>query len=131
MKRLLFLLVISFLFSCTKENVPATIEGTWAIIESNIGNGTGVEVMRYAPSSEMTLQFAENNMLVLTGGNPGEAQSPLWQYDRYKILPNSMIRFFQSFGPQEMEAHYTIDGELYLNYPWARCGHEEKFVRVK
>lgn len=131
MKRLFYSLVVILLFSCTKENVPSTIDGTWAIVESNIGNGTGIEVMQYTPSSELTLQFAENNTLVLAGANPGTAQSPLWQYDRYQLLPNSMIRFFQSYGPQEMKAHYTIEGELFLNYPWARCGHEEKFVRVK
>jgi hypothetical protein len=131
MKRLIYSLVLIFLFSCTKEEAPAFIDGTWTIVESNIGTGTGVEVYTYTPSSDITVRFEPNNLLVLTGANPGDARSPLWQYDRYEIRENSMIRFYQSNGREVMVAHYTIDGHLYLNYPWARCGHEEKFVRVK
>lgn len=131
MKRLLYSLVLILLFSCTKEQVPATIDGTWTIVESNIGTGSGVEVHRYAASSEITLQFAPNNVLTLTGANPGAARSPLWEFDKYEIRENSMIRFFQSSGTLEMTAHYTIEGQLFLNYTWARCGYEEKFVRIK
>ncbi|HVF96601.1 MAG TPA: hypothetical protein VM871_04740 [Flavisolibacter sp.] len=131
MRKLLPLLTFLFLLGCSKEKFPQTIPGTWTIIESNIGTGTGYTVQTYAPSSETTIEFASNGTLVLTGINPGTAMSPLWEFDRYEIEPDNKIRFYQTSGGKEMEAFFTLNGELYLNYLWARCGYEEKFLKLR
>lgn len=131
MKKILPIWTLVFLFSCTKEKTSVNIPGTWAIVESNIGTGTGYTVQTYLPSSEFTVEFRPDNGLRLVGTNPGTANSPLWQFDRYAMLADDKIRFYQSAGNEEMEAFITLNGELYLNYLWARCGYEEKFLKVK
>jgi hypothetical protein len=130
MKKIFLLLAVVCLFSCSKENIPS-INGTWTIVESNIGTGSGYTVQTYSPSSEVTIEFGQNGKLLLTGTNPGTAMSPLWEFDNYELKANHMIIFSQSSGAKEMEAFYTLDGHLFLNYTWARCGYEERFVRVK
>ena len=131
MKTLLLCVVFLTLFSCSKEKLDQTIPGTWTIVESNIGDGTGYTIQTYPPSSEITLEFGPSGQLLLTGTNPGTAMSPLWEYDRYEIRKDNTIHFYQSTGSKEMEAYYSLDGHLFLNYLRARCGYEERFLRVK
>jgi hypothetical protein len=131
MKQLFLLLAIVCLFSCTKEKIVETVSGTWTIVETNTDASGIVQVQTYAPTSEFTIEFGANGQLILTGANPGQAMSPLWGFDRYEVLPGNMIRFSQSNGSQEIEAYFTINGELFLNHLSTRCAHEEKFVRVK
>lgn len=131
MKPLFLCLALFSLFSCSKEKITQTIPGTWTIIESNIGTGTGFNVQAYSPASEITLEFGSGGILLLTGSRPGTAMSPLWEYDRYEIKLGNIIRFFQSGGIKQMQAYYSLNNELYLNYTWARCGYEEKFLKIK
>ncbi len=131
MKQLCFFIALAFVFSCTKEKFSEPVAGTWTIIQSNIGTGSGSMVQSYTPSSEITIEFGANSNLVLTGSNPGLATSPLWKYNKYQLLPGNKIRFFQSSGADEMEAFVTVDGQLYLDYLWARCGYQEKFLKIK
>ena len=131
MKHFFFALAIACLFSCSKEQTIQPIDGTWTIIETNAGTGYGVQVQTYAPSSETTVQFAANGQLIVTGTNPGQAMSPLWEFDRYELLPDQIIRFYQSNGQEEMKAFMTLDGNLFLNYLSARCEFEEKYIRLK
>lgn len=131
MKQLFLLLAIACLFSCTKEKIVETVSGTWTIVETNTDAGGIVQVQTYAPTSEFTVEFAPNGQLILTGANPGQAASPLWNYDRYEVLPDNIIRFFKSTGNEEIKAYFTINGELFLNHLSTRCAHEEKFTKIK
>lgn len=131
MQKLTLLATIFFLFGCAKENIALVPSGTWTIVETAAGTGTSVQLQTYSPTSEITLEFAPGGRLVLTGANPGQAMSPLWEYDRYEIQADNIIRFFHTNGSREMKAYLTLNNELYLNYLWARCGYEEKFVKVK
>lgn len=131
MKRFVTCLALLALFSCTKEKRPSLPSGSWTIVESNIGTGTGFVVQTYQPSSELTVEFGADGKLLLTGNNPGTANSPLWEFDRYEMKPNNHMRFYQSGGSKEMEAFATVNGELHLNYLQTTCGYEEKFLRVK
>jgi hypothetical protein len=130
MKKLFLLLTVICLFSCSKENIPS-ISGIWTIVETNAEIGGGVQVQTYPPSSEVTMEFGANGQLILTGTNPGRAMSPLWDYDRYEVLPDQVIRFYKSFNGEEMKAFFTVEGDLFLNYLTVRCGYEEKFLRLK
>ncbi|HUC81727.1 MAG TPA: hypothetical protein VMR70_12480 [Flavisolibacter sp.] len=133
MKQLFLLVAAICLFSCYKEKKPIleTVSGTWTIVETSTDASGIVQVQTYLPSSEFTMEFAPGGQLVLTGANPGQAASPLWNYDRYQVLPENMIRFYQSTGTQEIKAYFTVNGELFLNHLSTRCAHEEKFVRLK
>lgn len=131
MKTILLCVAMLTLFSCSKENLDKTIPGSWTIVETNIGDGSGYAIQTYTPSSEITIEFGAGGQLMLTGSNPGTAMSPLWEYDRYQIRKDNTIRFYQSTGSKEMEAYYSVEGNLFLNYLWARCGYEEQFLRVR
>src|SRR4051812_47885448 len=112
MKLLSLSIALFVLSACTKEKISPTIPGTWTIVESNIGTGTGYSVQTYLPSSEITLEFMPNGNLSVSGNNPGTAMSPLCEFDKYKITADNKVRFFQSAGTKEMEAFYTLNGDL-------------------
>lgn len=131
MKKLILLFWASALFlSCTKEKITDAISGTWTIVETNDARTGYIQVKTYTPSSEITLQFGDNGNLVLTGSNPGVAESPLWEFDKYQVLPGNFVKLYQSVGNKEMKVFYEIEGSLFLSYPdWH--GYEEKFLRIK
>ncbi|RYF81424.1 MAG: hypothetical protein EON98_12395 [Chitinophagaceae bacterium] len=131
MKRLILALAIVCLFSCSKEQTIQPIDGTWTIIETNTAESGYIEVQTYLPSSEVTLEFGSNGMLIRTGSNPGTAKCPLWEYDRYQLLEKNIVRFYQSAGNKEVKAYYTLEGNLFLNYLNMRHGYEEKFQKIK
>lgn len=132
MKQLLLLAAVVSVFGCAKEQIVQTIPGTWTIVETNDGSiGMGYRVQTYSPSTEITLQFGNDGSLILSGSNPGVANSPLWEYDRYEIAENHIIRFYQSNGRKQKKAYYEIEGSLFLNYVDNRHGYEERFLRIR
>ena len=131
MKKLVLLFWVAALLSnCTKEKIIEPISGTWTIVETNDARAGYIQVKTYAPSSEITLQFGENNNLILTGNNPGVAESPLWEFDKYQVLQGNFVKLYQSTGSKQMKVYYEIEGNLFLNYP-DRHGYEEKFLRIR
>jgi len=131
MKQLFAFLAIVILFGCTKENHSDLLSGTWTIVETNIEDAGGIQVQSYPPSSEITLEFGINGSLILTGANPGNAMSPLWEYDSYQMLEDNVVRFYQRSGNKEVQAYFSIEGNLFLNYLNLRCPYEEQFLKVK
>ena len=131
MKQLLLFFAIAILFGCTKENISEPPAGTWTIIETNLEEAGGIQIQTYSPSSEITLEFGKNGNLLLSGANPGNAMSPLWEYDSYQILEDDIIRFYQRTGNKEVQAYFSIEGNLYLNYLNLRCPYEEEFLKIK
>ena len=131
MKQLLLFLAITILFGCTKEKISEPPAGTWTIVETNLEDAGGIQFQTYAPSSEMNLEFGENGKLVLSGVNPGNAMSQLWEYDSYQLLEDEIIRFYQRNGSKEVQAYFSIEGNLYLNYLNLRCPYEEEFLKIK
>jgi len=131
MKQLFICVALIALFSCTRQNLKEPFSGTWTIVETNSAENGFIQLQTYPPSSEVTLKFAGNGTLVRTGTNPGTAKSPLWEYDKYQVLEENIIRFYQSAGSKEMRALYTVDGNLVLNYLAMRHGYEETFLKIK
>lgn len=131
MKQLLTFLAAAILFGCSKEKISSPPTGTWTIIETNLEDAGGIQVQTYTPSSEISLEFGAKGDLVLTGANPGNAMSPLWEYDSYQMLEDDVIRFYQRAGNKEVQAYFSIEGDLFLNYLNLRCPYEEKFLRIK
>ena len=131
MKQLLTFFAITILLGCTKEKISEPPTGTWTIIETNLEDAGGIQIQTYTPSSEVTLEFGNNGSLMLSGANPGNAMSPLWEYDSYQMLEDDIVRFYQRHGNKEAQAYFSIEGNLYLNYLNLRCPYEEEFLRVK
>jgi hypothetical protein len=131
MKQLLTFFAITILFGCTKEKISEPPTGTWTIVKTDLGDAGGIQIQTFTPSSEITLEFGKNGSLLLTGANPGNALSPLWEYDSYQILEDDIIRFYQRYGNKEVQAYFSIEGNLYLNYLHLRCPYEEEFLRIK
>jgi hypothetical protein len=122
MKRITPLLVILFLLSCTKEQVPDSLTGTWTLTQINSGDTSLVRLY----GTEFSVQFKEKDSLFILGPEPN--YSFLQDYDRYQVIGKDSIRFFNSITGNELFASFYIDKTLSLSYQ-LRCPYEEKFIR--
>lgn len=101
------------------------------MVETNTDTGGAIQVQTFAPSSEITLEFRPGGQLLVSGPNSLQAMSPLWQYNRYQLLNDNIIRFYQTGGSSETRAYFTLNGDLYLNYLHVRCPYKEKFLKIR
>ncbi|HTM91860.1 MAG TPA: hypothetical protein VL095_05550 [Flavisolibacter sp.] len=122
MKRIVPFLVIIFLISCTKEQEPTSLTGTWTLTQINSGDTSSVILY----GTEFSVQFKEKDSLFILGPKPN--YSFLQDYDRYEIIGSSRIRFFNLTTGDELFAGFHIDKTLSLSYE-VRCPYEEKFIR--
>jgi hypothetical protein len=122
MKRITPLLVILFLLSCTKEQVPDSLTGTWTLTQINSGDTSLVRLY----GTEFSVQFKEKDSLFILGPKPN--YSFLQDYDRYEKIGSERIRFLNSVNGDELFAGFHVDKTLSLSYE-VRCPYEEKFIR--
>jgi hypothetical protein len=121
MKRIVPFLFILFLISCTKEQEPNSLTGTWTLSQINSGDSSTVRLY----GTEFSVQFKERDSLFILGPKPN--YSFLQDFDRYEVL-GERIRFFNSITGDELFAGFHVDKTLSLSYE-VRCPYEEKFIR--
>jgi hypothetical protein len=122
MKRTIPFLCILFLLSCTKEQEPNSLTGTWTLTQINSGDTSTVRLY----GTEFSAQFKEKDSLFILGPQPN--YSFLQNFNRYEVIGNDRIRFFNSTTGDELFAGFHIDKTLSLSYE-VRCPYEEKFIR--
>lgn len=121
MKRIVLLLVILSVISCTKEEGPNSIIGTWTLTEINTLPSSPIRLT----GTEVSVSFNKDGSLDISG-NPN--YTSLRELNRYEILSNDRIRFFNSTTQDELFAYFGVDKTLSLSYE-VRCPYEEKFIR--
>jgi hypothetical protein len=123
MKRILLLLVILSAISCTKEKDLSSLTGTWRLTQIN-SSPPASSVYLYG--SELSIEFKEKDTLVILGPKPNYTY--LQEFDRYQVVGNERIRFFNTTTGDELFAVFSVGETLSLSYE-VRCPYEEKFVR--
>jgi hypothetical protein len=123
MKRLFPLLVILFFSGCTKEQDLNSVTGTWTLTQINSGPPSSSVLLS---RTEFSVEFKKNDTLVILGPKPN--YSFLQNFNRYKMLTDERIRFFNDTTQEEMFASFHIDDNLSLSYE-VGCIYEEKFIR--
>lgn len=122
MKRVIPFLGILFLIGCTKDQEPDSIVGTWTLTEINTDNTSSVQLSR----TEFSVEFTAKDSVVILGPKPN--YSYLQDFNRYQILGEGRIRFFNTNNQEELFASFEVDKNLSLMYR-VRCPYEEKFMR--
>jgi hypothetical protein len=122
MKRIVLLFVIISVISCTKEKEPDSIVGTWTLAEINSANTSSVALSQ----TELSVQFTEKDSLIILGPKPNYTY--LQDFNRYEIVSNDKIRFFNTNTQDELFADFSINKTLSLSYQ-VRCPYKEKFIR--
>lgn len=115
------LLVILSVISCTKEKESNSIIGTWTLTEINTLPSSPIRLT----GTEVAVSFNKDGSLDISG-NPN--YTSLRELNRYEIVSNDRIRFFNSATQDELFAFFGVDKTLSLSYE-VRCPYEEKFIR--
>jgi len=123
MKRIALLFVIVSVISCTKEQDHDSIVGTWTLSQINSGSPSSSVVLA---RTELSIQFTEKDSLIILGPKPNYTY--LENFDKYQIISNDRIRFFNTSTSDELFASFIIGNTLSLSYQ-VRCPYEEKFIR--
>lgn len=122
MKRIALLLVIVSIISCTKEKESNSIVGSWNLTQINSGNTSSV----YLSGTELSVEFKSDSSFTILG--PKSNYTFLRDYDKYIIVSNNRIRFFNAVSNEELFAEFYVNNTLSLSYE-VRCPYEEKFIR--
>jgi hypothetical protein len=121
MKRILLLLVILSFISCTKEKESNSIVGTWDLTEINTLSPSPILLT----GTEVSVRFNKDGSFDISG-KPN--YTFLQNLNRYEIISNDRIRFFNTTTQDELFAYFGLDKTLSLFYQ-VRCPYEEKFIR--
>jgi hypothetical protein len=121
MKRIVLLLVILSVISCTKEKESNSIIGTWTLTEINTLTPSPIRLT----GTEVSVRFNKDGSLGISG-NPN--YTSLRELNRYEIVSNERIRFFNITTQDELFAYFGVNKTLSLSYE-VRCPYEEKFIR--
>ncbi len=122
MKRIVLLFAILSVIGCTKEKEPDSLVGTWALSEINSANTTSLLLTQ----TELSVQFTEKDSIVILGPKPNYTY--LQDFNRYEIVSDGRIRFFNTNTQDELFADFSVNKTLSLSYE-VRCPYEEKFIR--
>jgi hypothetical protein len=122
MKRIVLLLVILSIIGCTKEKESDSIVGTWALSEINSAYTSSVLLSQ----TELSVQFTEKDSLIILG--PKSNYTYLQDFNRYEVVSNETIRFYNTNTQDELFADFSVNKTLSLSYQ-VRCPYEEKFIR--
>jgi hypothetical protein len=123
MKQIVLLLVVVSAIGCTKEKEPNSLTGTWRLTQIN-SSPPASSVYLYG--TELSIEFKAKDTLVILGPKPNYTY--LQEFNRYQIINNDRIRFFNTSTQDELFAVFSLDKTLSLSYE-LRCPYEEKFVR--
>lgn len=123
MKRIALFFVILSSISCTKEKDLNTITGTWSLSEITSGSPSSSVLLS---QTELAVQFTDKDSLIILG--PKANYTYLANFNKYEIVSDNRIRFFNTNTQDELFADYIIDKNLSLSYQ-VRCLYEEKFTR--
>ena len=121
MKRIVLLLAILSIISCTKEKESNSIIGTWTLTEINTLPSSPIRLS----GTEVSVSFDKDGSMDISG-NPN--YTSLRELIRYEIISDDRIRFFNSTTQDELFASFGVDKTLSLSYE-VRCPYEEKFIR--
>ena len=122
MKRIVLVLVIFSVLSCTKEQVPPTIVGTWTLTEINSGNTSSIQLF----GNEVSVEFKKEGNFEILG--PKSNYTFLQDFDKYELVNMDRIRFFNTASSNELFAFFQVSNTLSFAYE-IRCPYEEKFMR--
>ena len=122
MKRIVFLLIVLSSVSCTKEKDLNSLTGQWTLTEIDSGTTSSLLLSR----TELSVEFKENDSLIILGPEPN--YTFLQDFNRYEVLANDRIRFFNTTTQEELFAVFHVGKTLSLSYE-VRCPYEEKFIR--
>lgn len=123
MKRIALFFVILSSIGCTKEKDLNTITGTWSLSEITSGSPSSSVLLS---QTELAVQFTDKDSLIILG--PKANYTYLANFNKYEIVSDNRIRFFNTNTQDELFADYIIDKNLSLSYQ-VRCLYEEKFTR--
>lgn len=123
MKRIALLFVILSFIGCAKEKDLNTITGTWSLSEITSGSPSSSVLLS---QTELAVQFTDKDSLIILG--PKANYTYLANFNKYEIVSDNRIRFFNTNTQDELFADYIIDKNLSLSYQ-VRCLYEEKFTR--
>ena len=121
MKRIVLLLVILSVIGCTKEKEPNSIVGTWALTEINTATPSPIRLT----GTEVSVSFNKDGSFDISG-KPN--YTFLQDLNRYEVVSNDKIRFFNSVSNEELFAIFEMNKTLSLFYQ-VRCPYEEQFIR--
>ena len=121
MKQVALLFVIVCLFSCTKEKVPGSIVGNWTLTEIDSYNASKIRLS----GTELSVKFNSDGSFDISG-KPN--YTFLQDFNRYKIISDGRIRFYNTTASDELLASFNVNATLSLFYE-VRCPYEEKFIR--
>lgn len=123
MKRIVSLMLILSLISCTKEKDLNSLTGTWTLSEIDSGYPSSSVLLS---RTELSIEFTKNDSIAILGPKPN--YSFLQDFNQYQVLGNDRIRFFNTNTQDELFAVFRVDKTLSLSYE-VRCPYEEKFIR--
>lgn len=121
MKQIALLFLMVSLFSCSKEKIPNSIVGSWTLTEIDSYNASTIRLS----GTELSVKFNSDGSFDISG-KPN--YSFLQDFDRYEILTDGRIRFYNHATTDELFASFSLNTTLSLSYQ-VRCPYEEKFIR--
>ena len=121
MKQIALLFVIISIVGCTKEKESNSIVGTWTLTEIDTYNTSSIRLS----GTELSIQFKPDSSFTFLG-KPNYTY--LQDFNRYEMVRNDRIRFFNTTTQDELFAGLNVGKTLSLSYE-VRCPYEEKFIR--
>lgn len=121
MKQIALLTVIFALFGCTKQKELNSIDGNWTLTEIDSYNTSTIRLS----GTELSVSFNSDGSLSISG-KPN--YTFLQDFNRYKILNEGRIRFYNTNTTDELFAGFSLNNTLSFSYE-VRCPYEEKFMR--
>jgi len=122
MKRIALLFVILSVISCSKEREANSLVGTWALTQINTAYASSILLS----GTELSVEFKPDGSFNILG--PKSNYTFLQDFNRYEIVGDSRIHFFDATSNNELFANFRINKTLSLSYE-VRCPYEEKFIR--
>jgi hypothetical protein len=122
MKRIIAAMVLLCLVSCTKEKTSKSIVGSWGLTQIYSGDTSRI----YLLGSELSINFKADGHLDILG--PKTGYTFLQDHNRYEIVDEDRVRFYDSTGTNELFARFQVDKTLSLLYE-LRCPYQETFTR--
>lgn len=112
MKKLIFYILVLFLFSCSKNTESNTIVGKWRLML--IMDDVHGEKIN---NPDSYIQFKRDGTFIInSAGVFSNSSYILKNLDHYILLPNDQIKYYNKLTGDSIVAWYGFHNGLYLSY---------------
>ncbi len=133
MRTIFYLLLLLTFLGCKKDNsIEGQLTGTWLFKEGKYGTGNGAEqqTIKADPIRPIKMLFRKDGSFsISTEPLFSGVQVQFMGYNRYQLLPDNQVRFYNTSNTEEVIFNFKLDQELILYYPGCREGCFDYFVR--